>query len=65
MGLWVEILNRRNWWSTADPKMSGGAPFIINKYMSMTRFEGILGSLRYIDQEYIECYDGFFHMCIK
>ena len=27
MGCWVGILNKRNWWSTAEPKISGGAPF--------------------------------------
>ena len=42
--------------------MSGGAPFILDKYISRNRFEGILGSLHYIDQNYVEYYDGFFHM---
>ena len=45
MGCWVRILNRRNWWSTAEPKMFEGAPFILDKYMSSARFEGILSSL--------------------
>ena len=62
MGFWFGINNRRNWWSTAEPTMSGGAPFRINKYMSRNRFEGILGSLRYTDQKNIEYYDRFFHM---
>ena len=42
MGFWVGILKRRNWWSTADPRMSVGAPFRINKYMSRTSYEGIM-----------------------
>ena len=42
--------------------MSGGAPFRINKYMSMTRFEGILGYLPNTYQKDIEYYYGFFHM---
>ena len=62
MVCWVGILNRSNWWSTEEPKMSGGAPFRLNKYMSRTRFEGILGSLRYTDKKDVEYYDGFFHM---
>ena len=62
MGFWVRILNRKNLWSTADPTMSQDAPFRLNTYMSSTRFEGILGSLRYIDKKDVEYYDGFFHM---
>ena len=42
--------------------MSRGAPVILNKYMSMTRFEGILGSLRYTYKKYVESFDGLFHM---
>ena len=42
--------------------MFGGAPFRLNKYMSRTRFEGILGSLRYGVQKDVEYYDGFFCM---
>ena len=62
MGFWVRISKRRNWWSTADLKMSGGAPLRLNKYMSRTNFEGIHVSLRYTDQKDLEYYDGFFHM---
>ena len=62
MGCLVGILNRRNWWSTAEPTLSGGAPFKINKYMLRTRFEGILGSLGCIYQKDVEYYDGLFHM---
>ena len=43
--------------------MSGGAPFILNKYMSKTRFEGILFLLCYTDRKNVEYNDGFFHMC--
>ena len=43
--------------------MSGGAPFILNKYMSRTRFGVLLRSLRYTDQKYFDYYDGFFYMC--
>ena len=42
--------------------MSGGAPFILTKYTSRTRFEGIPGYLRYIDQKDVGYYDEFFHM---
>ena len=42
--------------------MSGGAPLRLNNYMSMTRFEGIFGYLRYTDQKDVEYYDVFFHM---
>ena len=62
MGCWVRMLNRRSWWSTPEPKIDGGTPFRLNKYMSRTRFEGILGSLHYTDQKYVEYYDGFFNM---
>ena len=48
MGFWVRIPNRSNWWSTAEPKISIGAPFRLNKYMSSTRFEGIIGYICYI-----------------
>ena len=51
MGFWVEILNRRNWWSTAELTISGGAPFGLNKYMSSNRFESILESLSYTYQK--------------
>ena len=47
---------------TANPKMSEGAPFVLNKYMSRTRFEGILSSLCYTYKKDVEYYDGFFHM---
>ena len=33
MDCWVVIMNRRNWWSTVETKMSIFSPFIINKYM--------------------------------
>ena len=62
MDFWVVIMNRRNWWSTAEPKISGGAPYRLNKYFSGTRFEVILGSLRYKYQNNVEYYYGFFHM---
>ena len=42
--------------------MSGGALFRINKYMSRTRLEGILGCLRYTYQKDVEYYYGFLHM---
>ena len=42
--------------------MSGGVPFRIYKYISSTRFEGILVSLRYTDQKDVEYYDALFHM---
>ena len=61
MGCWVEISNRSNWWSTAEPTISGGAPFRLNNYMSRTRFDGILVSIRYIDQKVIGYQDGFVH----
>ena len=62
MGCWVGIFNRRNWWSTAEPIISEGATFRIDNYVPRTRFEGILGSLRYTDKNNVEYYDGFFHM---
>ena len=42
MGLWVGVSDRGNWWSTAEPTISEGAPFRINKYVPTTSFEGIL-----------------------
>ena len=42
--------------------MSKGAYFILNIYMSRTRFEGILSSLRYMDRKDVKYNDGFFHM---
>ena len=54
MGFWVIIYNGRNWCSTAKTTMSEGAIFIINKYMSRTKFEGILFSLRYMDRKDVE-----------
>ena len=62
MGFWFGIVNRRNWWSTSEPTMSVGSPFILNKYMSRIRFEVILGYLRYRVQKDVRYYDGFFHM---
>ena len=62
VGCWIGIPNRSNWWSTAEPKMSRGAPFRINKYMSRNRFEEILGFISYTYQKGVEYYDGFFHM---
>ena len=50
-------------WLTENPNISGGAPFRLNKYMSRTRFEGILGSLHYIDKKDVGYYYGLFHMC--
>ena len=62
MGCWVRIMNRRNWWSIVEPTISGGAPFILNKYMSRTGFEIILVSLCYRVKNDVGYYDGFFHM---
>ena len=62
MGLWVGTQNRRNWWSAAEPKISGGEPFRLNNYMSRARFEGISGSLHYIDENIVEHNGGFFHI---
>ena len=42
--------------------MSEGVPFRLNKYMSRTRFEGILSSLLYTDRKYVEYNYGFLHM---
>ena len=42
--------------------MYGSESFRLNKYMSRTRFEGILGYLRYIYKKDVEYYDGFFHI---
>ena len=64
MGCWVGISNRRKWWSTAEPKMSGGATFRLSKYMSRTRFEGILGSLNYTDKRMLNILMGY-HACVK
>ena len=50
MGCWVEILSSRNWWSTAGPTMSEGAPFRLNKYMLSNMFEVIRGYLFYTDK---------------
>ena len=58
----VDIFNRRDWWSTAYPKMSECAPFRLNKYMARTRFEGILLQLYYTDRNDVEYNDGFLHM---
>ena len=55
-------MNRRNWGSTEDPEMSGGAPFRINNYMPRTRLEVIFRYLRYRVQNYVGCFDGFFRM---
>ena len=44
------------------PTMSGRASFRLNKYISRTRFELILVSLRYKYQKDVEYYDGFLHM---
>ena len=62
MGFWVGISNRRNCWSTAEPKISRGMSFILNNYMARTRFEGILVSLRYRFQKDVGCYDGLSNM---
>ena len=43
-------------------KMSESAPFIINKYMSRVRFEGIFLLLRYTDINDVEYTDELFHM---
>ena len=42
--------------------MSVGAPFRLNTYIPMNRFEEILGSIRYRVQNDVGYYDGFFHM---
>ena len=42
--------------------MSGDSPLRHKKYMSRTRFEGILGSLHYRDRNHVEYYDRFFHV---
>ena len=42
--------------------MSGGVPSILNKYISRTIFEGILGSLSHTYQKDVEYDDGLFHM---
>ena len=42
MGLWVEISNKMNLWSTTETNISEGTPFRLNTYMSRTRFEAII-----------------------
>ena len=64
MCYWVGILNSRNWWSTAKPKMSEGAPFKLNKYMSRMRFEVILSPLSYTDKIILNIMIGS-STCIK
>ena len=54
--------NKRNWWPTAKPQISEGAPFRLNNYMPRASFEGILLSLNYTDRKYVEYNDGLFHM---
>ena len=63
MGCRVGISNRRNWWSTVEPTMSEGATFRLNKYISSTRFEVILSSLRYMGRKDVEYNAGFYHIC--
>ena len=48
MGCW--ILNRRNWWYKAEPTIYEGTTLRLNKYMSRTRFQGILTYLNYTDK---------------
>ena len=62
MGCWVGIPNRRNWCSKSELTISVGEPFRLNKYMSRTRFEGILGFLRYKVKKDVGYSAGFFHM---
>ena len=57
--------NKRNWWPTAKPQISEGAPFRLNNYMPRASFEGILLSLNYTDRKYVEYNDGLFHICKK
>ena len=42
--------------------MSECVPFRLNKYISRTRFEGIMFFLRYTYRNDVEYYGGFFHM---
>ena len=62
MGFWVRIFNRWKWWSIAEPKISGGAPFRLDNYMSSNSFEEILGYLSYKGQKDVEYYYEFLHM---
>ena len=62
MGCWFIISNWGKWWSAGDPKMSGVAPFRLNKYMSRISFKFFLGYIRYTDKNYVGYYDGLFHM---
>ena len=62
MGRWVIISNRDNLWSTEELTMSECAPFRPNKYMSKTRFEGILLSLCYTDIKCVENNYRFLHI---
>lgn len=45
-----------------ETTMFKGAPFRLAPYMSRTRFEEILGSLRYTNRPEVAYHDGFFHM---
>ena len=45
-----------------EPKISGCETFRLNKYMSRTRFEEILGYLRFRVQKDVGYYDGLFHV---
>ena len=61
MACWVGIPTRKDWWSVSEPSISQGAPFRLGRYMSRGRFDQILSSLRYTNQE-VAYYDGFLHM---
>jgi hypothetical protein len=52
--------DRDMWWSTKPIVMFGGAPFRLNAYMSRSRFDQIMHTLRYTDKEatlfFLDCF---------
>ena len=58
MSCWVEIHNRKDWWSTMVLSRHKEAPFRLNDYMSRNRFDQILSLLQHTDRS-SEYEDGF------
>ncbi len=53
---------RQDFWSLKPPDMYVGAAFRLNGYMTKTRFEQILGTLQFTDQQPLQHTDKFWEV---
>eukprot|EP00956_Cyclotella_meneghiniana_P024387 scaffold48896_cov69-Cyclotella_meneghiniana.AAC.2 len=61
MACYVGVSPINQWWSKSPPSMFKGAPFRLNEYMSLNRFQAIDKAIRYTDKPPPTDFEDKFH----